>query len=118
VAFSLALTFLVSLGVDQVRLVDASRDAARAVAAGSSLDAVTAQARRTAPGDARVTIQRDCDLVEVTVTSHLGGPGWLLVPVPGRQHHQTVTIVRHRDQPWACSRRPPPQWEASAASRR
>jgi hypothetical protein len=92
VAFSLALTFLVSLGVDQVRLVDASRDAARAVAAGSSIDAVTAAARRTAPGDARVTIQHDGDLVEVTVTSHVDGPGWLLVPVPGVTLRARATV--------------------------
>jgi hypothetical protein len=88
-AFTLAMAFLVSLGVDQVRIVDAARDAARAVAADGDDDAARQQAQSTSPGVARVEIAHEAGLVDVTVTSTVSPPHWLLVPLP------SVTLAAH-----------------------
>jgi hypothetical protein len=80
---ALALTWIVSVGITQVRVVDAARDAARAVARGDSRDSAVAAARRTAGDAASVEIEQRDGLVSVTVSEAAAGPGWLLVPLPG-----------------------------------
>lgn len=79
---ALALVWVVSLGIAQVRVVDAARDAARAVARGGDDRAATEAARRTAGESASVDISRADGLVSVTVSVRSSAPGWLLVPVP------------------------------------
>lgn len=79
---ALALVWVVSLGIIQVRVVDAARDAARAVASGEDDRTATAAARRTAGEDAVVDIRRTGDLVSVTVSESATAPGWLFVPLP------------------------------------
>lgn len=81
-AFALAVTWLTSIGIDQVRVVDAARDAARAVARGGDDLAAAQAARRTAGSDADVVIHHDAGLVTVTVTVTASPPSWLLVPMP------------------------------------
>ncbi len=69
-AFVLLLVWLVSLGVAQVRLVDAAREGARAVARGTPVEEADALVRRLAPPGAEVTVRRGDDgTVEVEVTS-------------------------------------------------
>ena len=48
-AFALALVWLITLGIAQVRAVDAARDAAREMARGDDAAAAVSAARRTAP---------------------------------------------------------------------
>jgi Flp pilus assembly protein TadG len=84
-AFTLCLCWLVSLGLAQVRVVDAARDAARAAARGDQPAAVESSALRTAPGG-RVDVTRADGLVTVAVSTVAEAPGWLLVPLP------TVTV--------------------------
>lgn len=79
---ALALVWVVSLGVAQVRTVDAARDAARAVARGGDDRAAVAAARRTAGDSASVDIRHQDGLVSVTVSVHASAPGWLLAPLP------------------------------------
>lgn len=71
--FGLALAFLllwvVSLGLTQVRLADASRESARMVARGESQHAAEAMARRHAPGRATVRVTRRGGEVTVTVAT-------------------------------------------------
>ncbi len=67
VALGFLLLWLVSLGVTQVRLVDASREAARMVARGEPVETAEAVARKLSPSGATVTVQTDAGLVEVTV---------------------------------------------------
>lgn len=57
----------VSLGIDQVRCVDAARLAARAVARGDPASAASAMAARAAPGGARVTLSSGGKQVTATV---------------------------------------------------
>ncbi|MDX6298504.1 MAG: hypothetical protein QOI51_2361 [Nocardioidaceae bacterium] len=80
--FTLAMVWLLSVGITQVRVVDAARDAARAVARGDPDDQAIVAARRTAGADARVGIHRAAGLVTVTVLEQARAPGWLLVPLP------------------------------------
>lgn len=81
-AFTLAMAYLVSLGVGQVRIVDAARDAARSVAAGETSRDATRRALDGAPPGSSVEIEADDDLVRVTVRTVVEAPSWLLVPLP------------------------------------
>ncbi len=80
--FALALVWLMTVGIAEVRVVDAARDAARAVARGDDDTAAAAAARRTAGSGAGVVVRRSGGLVSVTVTERVSPPGWLLVPLP------------------------------------
>ena len=79
---ALSLVWVVSVGITQVRVVDAARDAARAVARGDDDRAAAAAARRTAGGAAAVDIRRGDGMVSVTVSERASAPGWLLLPLP------------------------------------
>ncbi len=80
--FSLALIWLLSVGIEQVRVVDAARDAARAVARGDDDPAAVQAALRTAGSDAEIVVRHGAGLVTVTVSARVSAPGWLLVPLP------------------------------------
>jgi Flp pilus assembly protein TadG len=73
--FAVGLAWLVSLGVVQVRVQDAAREAARVAARGDSVVTATSYARRIAPAGARVTIARSGGSVVVTVEAPVDGPG-------------------------------------------
>jgi hypothetical protein len=89
---ALLLVWVVSVGVVQVRVVDAARDAARAIARGDSERAATAAARRTAGGPVSVDIRRRAGLVSVTVSRRAAAPGWLLVPMPSVTVHSQAQV--------------------------
>lgn len=80
------------IGVDQVRCVDASRVGARAASRGDSLAAVTTAAKRVAPRNARILVERSpgaAGTATVTVTAAAPGPfGWL---TGGRSLRGSVT---------------------------
>ncbi|WP_162237267.1 TadE family type IV pilus minor pilin [Aeromicrobium sp. WCS2018Hpa-33] len=63
----LLLVWVASLGVTQVRLVDAAREGARLVARGEDDGGATALVRRLAPAGARVRVQEQDGTVVVTV---------------------------------------------------
>lgn len=67
VAFAFLLLWIVSLGLTQVRVADASREAARMIARGESAASATAVARRQSPEGASVRVRTRDGLVEVTV---------------------------------------------------
>ncbi len=67
VALAFLLLWVVSLGLTQVRLADASREAARLVARGEPVDAAKGAAERLSPDDALVTVESTDGLVTVTV---------------------------------------------------
>ena len=79
---ALALVWVVSIGIAQVRVVDAARDAARAIARGDADRTAAAAARRTVGGPASVAIHHRDGLVSVTVSQRATAPGWLLIPMP------------------------------------
>lgn len=67
VAFAFLLLWVVSLGLTQVRVADASREAARMIARGEPHHAATEVARRDAPSGAKVSVSSRRGLVTVTV---------------------------------------------------
>ena len=80
-SFVLCLCWLLSLGIAQVRVVDAARDGARAYARGEAAASVADHVQRSAPGS-RAEVSESDELVTVTVTREVAPPGWLLVPFP------------------------------------
>lgn len=77
------LVWMLAVGAAQVRVVDASREAARVVARGDDPASAEALARRIAPGGAEVTITTSGEQVVVTTRVRVRGPGGLFDPIPG-----------------------------------
>ena len=96
-AFCLVLVWLLSVGVAQVRVVDAARDAARAIARGEDQDAAATAARRTAPAGADVAFDASAEAVTVRVSVQATAPGWLLVPLPAIAVGSSATVEAERD---------------------
>jgi hypothetical protein len=69
---------MVSVVLEQVRCVDAAREAARAAARGEPVDVVRAVASRVGPGAASVDVAAGADQVRVTVSARAGRVGGLL----------------------------------------
>ncbi|MDF9717092.1 pilus assembly protein [Nocardioides sp. ChNu-153] len=93
VLVTLALSWLVGLGVTQVRVVDAARETARAAARDDDPAASLAAGRRVAPDGASVSVASQGDEVVATVRVDTGGPpllGW----VPGVQLSATAVAAR------------------------
>lgn len=78
-AVTTVLVWCLSLGLAQVRVIDASREAARAVARGDDEGRAVATAQRIAPSGAQVRVVRAGDEVRVTTTVRVAGPGGLVV---------------------------------------
>jgi Flp pilus assembly protein TadG len=91
---TLALVWLLSVGIAQARTVDAAREAARAVARGDDPATAAATADRVAPDGVRVTVATSGDQVVATASGHIAGPGGVLALLPGASlHAQAVALV-------------------------
>jgi hypothetical protein len=77
VLFTLAMAWLVSLGVTQVRALDAAREVARAAARSDSSAQAVALGRRVAPQGSRISVDAGTELVVARVSSPVRGPGGL-----------------------------------------
>lgn len=69
VAFTFLLLWVVSLGLTQIRIADASREAARMIARGEAVKDAEAMARKHAPAGAKVSVDTESGTVTVTVTA-------------------------------------------------
>lgn len=74
VAFAFLLLWVVSLGLTQVRLADASREGARLVARGESVGTAELAAKKLSPDGVRVTVTAEDGLVTVTVRARSAMP--------------------------------------------
>ena len=83
VALTAGLVWMLAIGAAQVRVVDASREAARTVARGDDRSTAVSIARRIAPEGARVSVAVGGGEVRVTTTARVTGPGGLLASLPG-----------------------------------
>ena len=83
VALTAGLVWMLAVGAAQVRVIDASREAARAVARGDDVAAAEAVALRIAPDPSRVSIAVGDSQVVVTTSARVTGPGGLLGSLPG-----------------------------------
>ena len=86
VSLTIGLVWLLTLGVSQVRNVDAAREAARAVARGDSPGSAVARGEQVAPG-AEVAVTRVDGEVVATAASVVHPPGGLLGFLPGVRLH-------------------------------
>ena len=82
VALGIALVWLLSLAVAQVRVVDGAREAARLAARGDTAGARVA-AHRVAPEGADLRLSQAGERVSATVVSEFRGPGGLFHALPG-----------------------------------
>ena len=96
-AVTLALVWLVGLGVGQVRVVDAAREGARAVARGDDPDAARALAVEIAGSGSTVRIVQSPGRVVVSVERPVEGPGGVVGHLSGVRLR--ATAVTTSEQP-------------------
>jgi hypothetical protein len=75
--FALSMAWLVTIGITDVRAIDAARETARAAARSDSSGEATALGRRVAPDGSRVTVSRSSGAVLARVSSPVRGPAGL-----------------------------------------
>lgn len=96
VAVTLTMTWLVLVGITQVRVVDAAREAARVMARGEGPDEAATLVRQVAPG-ATLRIERTGGRVVVTVRDRVTPPAGLLGDLPGAvAEAEAVAAVEQR----------------------
>jgi Flp pilus assembly protein TadG len=83
VSLTAGLVWMLAVGAAQVRVIDASREAARAVARGDDVATAEEVALRIAPEQASVRIEVGDTQVVVTTRARVSGPGGLLASLPG-----------------------------------
>jgi Flp pilus assembly protein TadG len=83
VALTAGLVWMLAVGAAQVRVIDASREAARAVARGDDVTSAQTVALRIAPDGARIRVEVGEAGVVVTTSARVSGPGGLLSSLPG-----------------------------------
>lgn len=82
-ALTVGLVWMLAVGAAQMRVIDASREAARAVARGDTAEAAEGVALRIAPSGATVRIVSVDGQVSVTTSARVAAPGGLLSALPG-----------------------------------
>ena len=75
--FAVSMAWLVSLGITQVRALDAARETARAAARSEDSAQALAVGRRVAPPGSRISVGRGDGTIVVKVSSPVTGPGGL-----------------------------------------
>lgn len=98
VIFTVGLVWLVSLGLAEVRSLDAAREAARVVARGDPVGSARALASRVAPDSSTTTVTHDGGSVVVTVRSPVRGPGGLFAFLPTYHVQARAVAAMERDQ--------------------
>jgi hypothetical protein len=83
VAVTLGLAWLLALAATQVRVVDAARETARAVARDDNRSSAVALGRRVAPHASRIVVDDASETVVVRVSAEVRGPGGLFRFMPG-----------------------------------
>lgn len=90
VVVTVALAWLVGLGVTQARVVDAAREAARSLARGESPGTATGLARRVAPPGSSVSVGASGDVVTARVVTRVSGPSGLFGALSVALHGEAV----------------------------
>ena len=83
VVFTLSMAWLVSLGLTQVRALDAARETARAAARSDGTREAIALGRRVAPAGSQISVGHGEGTVVVTVSSPVRGPAGLFGHLTG-----------------------------------
>lgn len=75
--FTVSMVWLVTVGITQVRALDAARETARAAARSEGAGAAMALGRRVAPQGSSISVKRGDGTVVVRVSSPVSGPAGL-----------------------------------------
>lgn len=75
--FAVSMAWLVSVGITQVRALDAARETARAAARSDGTREALTLGQRVAPSGSRITVGHDAGTVVVRVSSPVNGPAGL-----------------------------------------
>ncbi len=75
--FTLSMAWLVTIGITEVRALDAARETARAAARSDGAGEATSLGRRVAPEGSRISVSRSGGAVLVRVSSPVNGPAGL-----------------------------------------
>lgn len=94
VLMTLALVWMIGVGISQVRCLDAAREAARVAARGDGTAAAIAVATRVAPAGAQVEVHEQEGLVQVVVTVRAAPPVPLLGNALAAQLSATSTAAQ------------------------
>jgi hypothetical protein len=94
VAIALGLVWLVALAVTQVRVVDAARETARALARDEPAAVALDLGHRVAPADAGISIDDQPGEVRVHVVAEVRGPGGLFAFLPGVEVEAEAVAAR------------------------
>jgi hypothetical protein len=78
VLFTVAMAWMICVGLTQLRALDAAREVARAAARSDAADSALGLGRRVAPDGSHVSVRQEQDTVVATVVSPVRGPGGLL----------------------------------------
>lgn len=98
VAVTIGLVWLLSVGVAQVRTVDAARETARAVARGDDPGSAIAVGERVAPAGVRIRVEASDDRVVVRASGRVAGPGGLLDFLPGADVSAEAVALAEAEQ--------------------
>lgn len=82
VAVAMSLVWVISLGAAQVRVIDAAREVARAVARDEPRARAVELGARIAPDGAQISVHDEGLTVRVEVAAQVSGPGGLLAFLP------------------------------------
>ena len=97
VVVTLGLAWLLTLAATQVRVVDAAREVARAVAREDNRSAAVALGRRVAPEGARISVRDGGGTVVVSVREKVRGPAGMFAFLPSvGVHAEAVTAQEPR----------------------
>lgn len=94
IGVAIGLVWLLAAGAAQVQVIDASREAARALARGDDQASAVEVARRVAPEGAAVEVGLEGRRVVVSTSAKVQGPGGLFSHLPAvRVNADAVALV-------------------------
>lgn len=96
--FTLAMVWLVCVGLTQVRAMDAAREVARAAARSESTAAAIALGRQVAPSGSSISVHDSAETVAVTVSSPVRGPAGILGGLVGVRVTGRAVAAQEPDQ--------------------
>ena len=96
--FTLSMAWLVSIGITDVRAIDAARETARVAARSDSSGEATSLGRRVAPDGSHISVSRSGGAVVARVSRPVRGPAGLF----GRfaSFHVTAEAVAAEEPTW------------------
>lgn len=93
-AVTTGLVWLLSVGLAQVRTVDAAREVARSVARGDDASAAVKRGEQVAPEGVRFSIGTGNGVVTVSAAGRVSGPGGIFDHLPGAQITAKATALQ------------------------